>query len=77
MTNHHDHITPPLYRWSIDAARQWRRDHPHLWHACPALFRRLRVRVYEPHDMPRALVYVIGCAGAIAGFVACVIDMTR
>lgn len=58
--NHDDPIRGPLYRWSLDALREYRRRHRREWHARPRLYRRIPIRVFEPHDMLKLMIGVVG-----------------
>ena len=77
MTHHDDHIPPPLHRFSAAALSAWLHDNWHAWCDRPRIYRARWIRVYEPHDMPRLMTYIVGGAGAIVGFIACLLDMTR
>jgi hypothetical protein len=74
IMNHDDPIRGPLYRFSPEALREYRREHRRQWHGRPRLYRRIPIRCYEPLDMLKLMVGAIGTIGTIAAFAGLLLD---
>lgn len=59
-------VTPPLYRYTRHAVRDWLHHNWATWCDRPRAYRHRLVRVYEPHDMPRLITGALVVALSIA-----------